>query len=136
MAGPKDLTRGDRVERTFGLLFAGVFVAVGVWPLWTGEDVRPWAVVVAAVFTVVALARPRLLRLPSMVWLKSGAMLGGFATPVVMGILFFAMVTPMGLFMRAFGKEFLRLEPDPGQSSYWIERTSPGPVSGSMFNQF
>lgn len=136
MIGPKDLTRGDRVERTFGLLFAGVFVAVGAWPLWAGEDVRPWAVGVAAVFTVVALTRPRILRLPSMVWLKFGAILGGITTPVVMGILFFTMVTPMGLLMRAFGKDFLRLKSDPGQSSYWLERTPPGLVSGSMFNQF
>lgn len=136
MADLKNFMCDDRAERTFGLLFAVVFVVVGIWPWLAGEDVRLWAIAAAAVLTAAALKRPRLLRLPNRVWLKFVSMLGMVVTSVVMGILFFAMVTPMGLVMRAFGKDFLRLKSDPDQSSYWLERTPPGPASGSMLNQF
>lgn len=123
-------------ERSFGLVFAAVFAIVALWPLKDGGQIRLWAAGLAAVFVVAALVRPAVLRPVNLVWFKFGLLLHKVVTPLVMGLLFFATVTPVGLLMRATGKDPMRLRRDPAAASYWIRRDPPGPPPDSMKNQF
>lgn len=123
-------------ERSFGIVFAVVFVLIGLWPLKAGGDVRLWALGLAAAFLLVALVAPRLLKPLNLIWFKFGLLLHKIMTPLVMGLLFFLTVTPVGMLMRATGKDPMRLKRDPTAASYWINRDPPGPKPDSMKNQF
>ena len=123
-------------ERAFGVVFAAVFAAIGLWPLVAGGAVRAWALGVGVAFFVVALARPALLRPLNRLWFRFGLLLNRIVNPLVMGLLFFLTVTPIGLVMRALGKDPLRLRFDRGARSYWIERQPPGPAPETMRQQF
>ncbi|MGE5478750.1 MAG: SxtJ family membrane protein [Bacteroidales bacterium] len=123
-------------ERSFGLVFAAVLAIVALWPLKSGGDIRLWAAGAAVAFLVLALALPRMLRPLNIVWFKFGMVLHHVVTPVVMGLLFFLTVTPVGLLMRATGKDPMRLKRDSNATSYWIVRTPPGPDGQSMKTQF
>lgn len=123
-------------ERSFGIVFAVVFAVVGLWPMLDGLPPRPWFLVVAAAFLGIGLLRPGLLRPLNKLWFRFGMLLHHVVTPVVMGLLFFGTVTPVGLLMRASGKDPMRMRRDSGARSYWIHRDPPGPAPGSMKNQF
>jgi hypothetical protein len=119
------------------LVFAAVFSIVGCWPLVHGEPLRWWALVVAAAFAVLALVRPQLLHLLNRAWLAFGRLLHRIVSPLVMGMLFFAAVTPTGWLMRLRGHDLLSLRRRPELKSYWIRR-EPGsqPAPETMKNQF
>ncbi|CAA7622694.1 conserved membrane hypothetical protein [Magnetospirillum sp. LM-5] len=123
-------------ERSFGLVFAVLFAIIALWPLKDGGDIRLWALGAAAAFLVAALAAPQLLKPLNFLWFKFGMLLHHIVTPLVMGLLFFLTVTPVGLLMRATGKDPMRLKRDPAAASYWIERAPPGPAPETMKNQF
>ena len=123
-------------ERSFGFVFAVVFLAIGLSPLLSAGGVRIWPVVIAAVFGVVALVSPGLLRPLNTLWLKFGLLLSRIFNPIVLGFLFYVVITPAGLIMRLLGKDPLRLRIDRTAQSYWIERRPPGPPPESMRNQF
>jgi hypothetical protein len=112
-----------------------VFSIIGSWPLLHGELLRWWALMVAAVFAVLALVRPQLLHLLNRVWLAFGRLLHRIMSPLVMGMLFFAAVTPTGWLMRLRGRDVLSLKRRPELKSYWIRR-EPGPAPETMKNQF
>ena len=121
-------------ERSFGLVFAGVFAIVALAPLRSGADLRWWALAVAAGFLAAALAAPRLLAPLNRAWFRFGMALNRVMTPLIMGLLFFLTVTPIALALRAAGKDPLRLKRDPGAASYWLPR--PAPVHHDMTKQF
>lgn len=123
-------------DRSFGLVFAAVLALVALWPLKSGGEIRLWAAGAATAFLVLALMLPRLLRPLNLVWFKFGMLLHRVVTPLVMGLLFFLTVTPVGLLMRATGKDPMRLKRAPQAASYWIVRTPPGPSADSLKNQF
>lgn len=123
-------------DRSSGLVFAAFFVIVALAPLRHGHEVRPWALGLGALFAIAALVAPRLLRPLNLLWFRFGLALHHVVTPVVMGLLFFASVVPVGLLMRAAGKDPLRLRRVPGAVSYWIPRRPPGPAPASMKHQF
>ncbi|MDH3314189.1 MAG: SxtJ family membrane protein [Gammaproteobacteria bacterium] len=136
----EDLSRDQQVEgssdRSFGLVFAGVFLLIAAWPLWYGATPRWWAAGIAAVFAVVAVMRPALLAGLNRLWIKLGVLLGKVVSPIALGILFYGVVVPIGVVMRLTGKDPLRLKLDSGADSYWIPRKPPGPPPDSMTNQF
>lgn len=123
-------------NRSFGLVFAVVFAIVALLPLLGGGPPRMWSLGIAAVFAVLAFALPRVLAPLNRLWLKFGLLLHRIVNPVVLGIMFFLVVTPTGLLMRLFGKDPLRLKREPSAASYWIERTPPGPKPESLGDQF
>ena len=123
-------------ERGFGFVFAGFFLFLALWPLVAGGAVRAWSVAIAAAFLAIALLRPALLAPLNRVWLKLAMLLHRVISPLVLGVLFYLVVAPTGLLMRALGKDPLRLKFDRGSVSYWIERRPPGPAPETMRNQF
>ena len=123
-------------DRAFGLAFSAVFVAMGLWPwLRHGEPPRLWALGGALAFLALALLAPRRLAPLNRLWFRLGLALHAIVSPLVMGLLFYGAVTPMGLLMRALGKDILGLRRNDGPT-YWRDRDPPGPAAGSMKNQF
>lgn len=123
-------------ERNFGLVFAAMFAFVAFAPLVHGREMQFWPVPLAAAFLAAALLLPRILGPLNHLWFKLGLLLGKFVTPVVMSILFFAAVTPVGMLMRATGKDPLRLRWQPAAKSYWVDRSAPAPAPQSLKDQF
>ncbi len=123
-------------DRSFGIVFAVVFGAIGLLPLAFGAGVRLWSLGVGAAFLLVALAIPSILAPLNRLWLRFGLLLHRIVSPLVLGIMFFLVITPMGLLMRAFGKDLLRLRYDEAAASYWIDRIPPGPPPESLTDQF
>lgn len=132
----RDRTVKAGSERGFGVVFAVVFVVVGLWPLIDGGPVRIWALVLAALFVLAAVVAPVVLRPLNRLWFLLGLALHKVVNPLVMGVLFYLTVTPMALLMRLAGKNPLRLKFDRQAKSYWIERQPAGPAPESMRHQF
>ncbi|MEM1045377.1 MAG: SxtJ family membrane protein [Pseudomonadota bacterium] len=144
MAKPQTHDASDREdkivmgsEKSFGIVFAVVFMIVALWPLWGGGAVRLWAVAIAATFLILGFVFPRALRPLNILWFKFGLLLGRIMTPIVMGFLFLVTFIPIGLILRGIAKkDLLRLKMEPESTSYWIKRTPPGPEPDTMENQF
>ena len=136
----EDLTRDKHVEgspdRTFGLVIAGAFLVIAALPLLHAESPRWWALVVSAIFSGTALLKPVLLARLNRLWMKLGVLLGKVISPIALGVLFYCVLTPVGVLMRLTGKDPLRLKLDADADSYWITREPPGPPADSMTNQF
>lgn len=120
-------------ERNFGIVFAVVFLIIGLFPLWGGGEVRWWAVLVAAAFVVVAFVAPAILKWPNRLWFKFGMLLGAIIAPIVMGLVFITTFVTIGIVMRLLGKDLLSQKLDPSAKSYWITRETP---PQPMKNQF
>jgi hypothetical protein len=122
--------------RSFGLVFAAVFSVVGGLKLWAGRPGAGWWLSASVVLLAGALVKPVLLKPLNRLWLKLGLAMYAVVSPVVMGILFYGCVVPIGVLMRLFGKAPLRLSLDRDVQSYWIHRDSPGPAPDTMRRQF
>lgn len=123
-------------DRSFGLVFAAVFVVIGCWPLWHSESPRWWALGIATVFAAAALVRPQILHQLNRAWLAFGKLLHRIVSPIVMGALFFLCVTPTAYVMRMRGKDLLSLKRQPDLKSYWIEREPSSSDPDSMKRQY
>ncbi len=138
--GHESYTRSEKVkgssDRSFGLVFAAFFALLGLLPMILGRAPRIWAFGVSGFFLLAALAFPSVLAPLNRIWLRLGLLLHRFVSPIALGVMFFLVITPMGLVMRAMGKDFLRLRLDPAAESYWIRREPPGPAPESLKNQF
>jgi len=140
MVGHEPLREHRRVvmgsDRSFGLVFAGIFALIACWPaLRHGEAVRWWALGASLVFLGLSIFADERLAPLNRLWFKFGLALHTVIGPVVMGLLFFGAVLPVGLVLRAAGKDLLRLRPSD-EISYWIRRDPPGPGPKSMSQQF
>jgi len=123
-------------NRSLGFVFAGAFLVIGVLPLVWGSGVRVWSLMIAAGFVLVAFAAPSLLGPLNRAWMRLGMVLHRIVSPIVLGIMFFLVITPMGTVMRLLGKDPLRLRYDENASTYWVDRTPPGPSPQSLNHQF
>jgi hypothetical protein len=140
MTAHENLSRSHEIEgssdRSFGLVFAGLFVVIALWPLLYGASPRGWSLGVAAAFALVALARPAWLARLNRAWLRLGLLLGAVMGPLALAILYYGVLVPIGLLLRVSGKDALRLTLDAKAQTYWIRRDPPGPPPDSMTNQF
>ena len=136
----EDYSREEHVkagsDRGFGQVFAGFFAILAALSWWNGHTTWHYTLPIAAAFLIVAYVYPKALGPLNRLWLKFGLLLYKVMNPLILGLLFFVTIMPIGLLMRALGKDFLRLKRDPAAKSYWIERTPPGPPPQSMKNQF
>ncbi len=146
MAGVKSFaphetgSTADAVEgpsnRSFGLVVGAIMAAIGGlrFVLGHGGPVSAGAIAIGAVLTILGALSPGLLSTPNRLWMKLGLMLGMIITPIVMGLVYLTTFLPMGLALKASGKDPLRRK--RRDDSYWIIRTPPGPDPQTMPNQF
>ncbi len=123
-------------DRTFGIVFAVVFILIGLWPMTSGDGLRLWPLGLGAAFLLVALAQPALLKPLNRLWTQFGLLLHRITNPLIMGLMFYLAVTPSALVIRLAGKDPLRLRFDRSATSYWIDREPPGPAPETMKQQF
>ena len=119
-------------NRNFGVVFFIFFMIISLFPLFKDDNVRVWAVVVAIIFLILGLLNSSVLSPLNKIWFKFGILLGNFISPIIMGVVFFIVVTPTSLIMKLFGKDILNLKKN-NKKSYWIEKS---PINSKMKNQF
>ena len=119
-------------NRSFGIVFFVVFLIIATYPLINGDKLRLWSLIISIVFLFLGLVNSKILNPLNKLWFKFGIFLGKIISPLVMGIIFFLVVTPIGLLMRLLNKDLLNLRFN-NNSSYWIEKTEP---KSKMKNQF
>jgi hypothetical protein len=140
MAAHEDLSRQHVAQgpsnRSFGFVFSVFFILVAIAPLRRHQPVRLWALAIGVAFLLISILAPALLTQLNRIWMQLGRLLGRITTPIVTGLLFYLIFTPVGLIARLLGKDPLRLRFDPQMKSYWQERRPPGPPPEDMANQF
>ena len=105
---------------TFGVLFFILFLIIGIYPLKSGGVIRIWSVVLSSLFLIITIIRPNFFTFLNKLWIQFGILLGKIISPVVMGLVFFFVVTPIGILVRILKKDVMGLK--RGASSYWINR--------------
>ena len=119
-------------NRSFGIVFFIVFLLIALYPLIYSEEIRIWSVIISIIFLVLGLLKSKILTPLNKLWFKFGILLGKVISPLIMGIIFFLVVTPIGLIMRLLGKDLLNLKYSDTKS-YWIEKSDQ---KSTMKNQF
>lgn len=137
----EDLVRDNRIEggsdRAFGITFSVVFFLVAGVQLWNHREAGAWVFVAAgAAFMAIAWAKPDILHPLNTAWTRLGLLLYKVVNPIVIAAIFALAIIPVGMTMRIFGKDPLRLARDRAAASYWIPRDPPGPDPRNMTNQF
>ena len=119
-------------NRSFGIVFFVVFLLVSFYPLINEENIRYWSLFISFIILILGLLNSKILTPLNKIWFKFGILLGKIISPLVMGIIFFLVVTPIGFLMKMFKKDLLNLKFNKDKS-YWIEKTEP---KSKMKNQF
>ena len=119
-------------NRNFGIVFAIVFLIISLWPLLSQNEIRYWSLILSIIFLTLGLINSKLLLPLNKIWFKLGIFLGNFIAPIVMGIIYFFVVTPTGLIMKMLGKDLLNLKKS-NKDSYWIKKDNS---NSSLKNQF
>ena len=134
----------DRVEkvkrssdRSFGFVIGAAFLLIGILPsLHAPHHPRWWAIAAAIFFAALAQWQPAVLAPLNKIWQRLGLLLHRIVSPVILGLLFYTTILPVGVLMRAFGNDPMRRKFDPSADSYWVLREPPGASSESMTQQF
>ena len=119
-------------NRNFGIVFFIVFLLIAIYPFLKGNDLRIWSLLISFVFLVLGLINSKILTPLNKLWFKFGLFLGMIVSPLVMGFIFFIVVTPIGIIMRLFRKDLLNLKYNQ-KKTYWIVKAGP---KSKMKNQF
>ena len=119
-------------NRSFGFVFAALFFLIGVYPIIYSEELRIWSLIIATLFLFLGAINSKILNPLNFLWFKFGMYLGKIISPLIMGIIFFLVVTPIGLLMKMFKKDLLDLKYN-SKKTYWIKKTGP---KSKMKNQF
>ena len=119
-------------NRSFGILFFIVFLLIAFWPILNEEKIRIWSIILAIIFIILGLKNSKLLTPLNILWFKFGILLGKIVSPLIMSIIFFFVVTPIGLLMRILNKDLLNLKFN-NKDSYWIKKND---YKSKMKDQF
>ena len=119
-------------NRSFGIVFFIVFLLIALYPLLKDNDLRIWSLVISFIFLILGLINSKILTPLNRLWFKFGLLLGKFISPLIMGIIFFFVVTPIGIIMRLLKKDLLNLKYNK-KATYWIKKSGP---KRKMKNQF
>ena len=111
-------------NRSFGIVFFVIFLFIALYPLIYNEEIRAWSAIISSIFLVLGLLNSKILAPLNKLWFKFGILLGKVIAPLIMGIIFFLVVTPIGYLMRLLGKDLLNLKYNKDKS-YWIEKSGP-----------
>ena len=126
----KDIKIGS--NRSFGLVFFVVFLLISIYPILKDGNIRIWSLIISFIFLVLGLLNSNVLSPLNKLWFRFGLLLGKIISPIIMGIIFFLVVTPIAIIMRLFKKDILNLE-FKENNTYWIDKTGP---KSKMKNQF
>ena len=119
-------------NRSFGIVFFVVFLLIALYPIINSEEIRIWSLIISFIFIILGLLNSKILTPLNKLWFKFGLFLGKIVSPLIMGVIFFFVVTPIGLITRMLGKDLLNLKQNKDKS-YWIEKSGP---KSKMKNQF
>ena len=119
-------------NKSFGIVFFLVFLIISLYPMLGGDSLRVWSLAISIIFLILGLLNSRLLSPLNRLWFKFGIFLGKIISPIIMGIIFFFVVTPIGYLMRLFKKDVLSLKFNDNKS-YWVDKSGP---KSKMKNQF
>ena len=119
-------------NRSFGIVFFIVFLAIGLWPILSENEIRIWSIIISLIFFILGTINSKILAPLNKAWFIFGIFLGNFISPIIMGIIFFLVVTPTGLLMKLFRKDLINLKKNDNKT-YWIEKKD---IKSSMKNQF
>ena len=130
MANTEDIKLGS--NRSFGIVFFAVFLLISLYPLLNNEHIKIWSLVISLIFLILGLLNSKFLSPLNKIWFKFGLFLGKLISPLIMGVIFFLVVTPIALLMRMLGKDLLNLKFNT-KKSYWIEKDG---LKSKMKKQF
>ena len=119
-------------NRSFGIVFFIVFLIIAFYPIINGETARIWSIIISLIFLLLGLINSKLLTPLNKVWFKFGLFIGKIISPLIMGIIFFLVVTPISILLKIFGKDVLNLKFN-NNKTYWIEKNGP---KSNMKKQF
>ena len=119
-------------NRNFGIVFFVVFLIIAIWPILNENDIRLWSLIISLIFLILGIANSKLLTPLNKIWFKFGIFLGNFIAPIVMGFVYFFVVTPTGLIMKILGKDLLNLKKN-NNKTYWIKKDNS---NNNLKNQF
>ena len=119
-------------NKSFGIVFFIVFTIIGFWPLFDFNTYRLWAIIIGLIFLILGLMNSKLLNPLNILWFKFGIFLGKIISPLVMGVIFFFVVTPIAVLMKILKKDLLNLKFN-NNDSYWIKKDD---YKSKMKNQF
>ncbi len=119
-------------NRSFGIIFSIIFLLVSLWPILDNENVRVWSLLLSLIFLVLGILNSKILTPLNNFWYKFGIFLGKVVSPIVMAIIFFGVITPIGLLMRIFKKDILNLKFN-NNKSYWIKKNEPKSKMNKQF---
>ena len=119
-------------NRSFGIVFFAVFLIISFYPLLNEGNLRIWSLVVSIIFLLLGLFNSKILTPLNKIWFKFGMILGNIVSPIVMGLVYFCVVTPIAIMMRLLGKDILNIKKNK-KKTYWIEKSS---LKNTMKNQF
>ena len=120
-------------NKSFGFVFFIIFLVVALWPLLNDGNIRIWSVILSLVFLILGFLNSKILTPLNKLWIRFGILLGTIVSPLVMGIVYFGVVTPIGILMRLLGKDILNLKIDKKKNTYWLVK---GKIKSKMKNQF
>ena len=119
-------------NRNFGIVFSIVFLIIAIWPILNQNEIRIWSIIISLIFLILGLINSKFLSPLNKAWFKFGLILGSIIAPIVMGIVYFLVVTPTGLIMKALGKDILGLKKNKN-NTYWLEKDNS---NNNLKNQF
>tara|TARA_B100001027_G_C16185333_1_gene293452 strand:- start:417 stop:812 length:396 start_codon:yes stop_codon:yes gene_type:complete len=120
-------------NRSFGLVFFVVFLILGLWPVKSGGDINILLILISLVFLFLAIIKSKFLTPLNKLWFKFGIKLGAIIAPIVMGVVFFLVVTPIGIIMKITGRDLINKKINKNIKTYWLNRKK---AVGSMKRQF
>ena len=116
------MKKNKNTNRSFGILFFVVFFIIGIWPILSGNELRLWSFIIAIIFLIMGIMRSRFLTPLNFAWIKFGEFLGVIIAPIIMGLVYFLVVLPIGIFMRILGKDLLNLKFKKSLDTYWTKK--------------
>ena len=119
-------------NKSFGIVFFVVFLLIGIYPIINDNNPRYWSLLLSIIFLFLGIVNSKILTPLNIIWFKFGILLGKIVSPIIMAIIFFFVVTPIGLLMRILKKDLLNLKYN-NDKTYWIKKSDH---KSKMVNQF